>query len=141
MPLQLGQRVFACQNNQFTTRGAAMDDEPAGLTPHGNLWIERNNRVVLSQWRVQLLEAIETTGSISAAAERLGVQYRLAWERLEEMEEGLGVRLVERHVGGAHGGGASVTPAGRDLIARFHAFAAALDEALRTEFSRHFSTA
>ncbi len=65
---------------------------PGGLAPHTNLWIERNERVVLSRWRVQLLEAIEATGSISAAAERLGVQYRLAWERLEEMEEGLGLR-------------------------------------------------
>ncbi len=116
-----------------------MIDEPVtALAPHANLWIERNQRVVLSRWRVQLLEAIEATGSISAAAERLGVQYRLAWERLDEMEEGLGARLVERHVGGTHGGGASVTAFGRDLIARFNAFAAALDDALQSEFDRHF---
>lgn len=110
----------------------------SGLTPHSNLWIERNERVVLSRWRVQLLEAVDATGSITAAAERLGVQYRLAWERLEEMEEGLGLRLVERHVGGPHGGGATLTSTGRDLIARFNAFAEAVDVALRTEFSRHF---
>jgi molybdate transport system regulatory protein len=109
-----------------------------GSTPHGNLWIESNERVVLSRWRVQLLEAIEATGSISAAAERLGVQYRLAWERLEEMEEGLGLHLVERHVGGAHGGGASLTPTGQDLIARFNAFAAVIDQTLHAEFERHF---
>lgn len=116
-----------------------MGDEPhAELIPHGNLWIERNERVVLSRWRVELLEAIETTGSISAAAERLGVQYRLAWERLEEMEEGLGLRLVERHVGGAHGGGATLTPTGQDLIARFNRFAAAMDDSLRAEFGRYF---
>jgi molybdate transport system regulatory protein len=111
---------------------------PDGLTPHVNLWIERHERVVLSRWRVQLLEAIEATGSISAAAERLGVQYRLAWERLEEMEEGLGLHLVERHVGGAHGGGASLTPTGRDFIARFNNFAAALDQMLLDEFLKHF---
>jgi molybdate transport system regulatory protein len=116
-------------------------DEKSGslMTPHGNLWIERNERVVLSRWRVQLLEAIETSGSISAAAERLGIQYRLAWERLEEMEEGLGVHLVERQVGGAHGGGASLTAAGRDFIARFNAFAATIDEAIQAEFQRQFS--
>jgi molybdate transport system regulatory protein len=117
-----------------------MDDKPVSLmTPHSNLWIERNERVVLSRWRVGLLEAIETTGSISAAAERLGIQYRLAWERLEEMEEGLGLRLVERHVGGAHGGGAMLTPTGREFIDRFNAFAAAMDEALQAQFQRHFS--
>ena len=114
------------------------DDAISGATPHGNLWIERNDRVVLSRWRVQLLQAIETTGSISAAAEQMGIQYRLAWERLQEMEEGLGIPLVERHVGGVHGGGASLTPAGQDLILRFNTFAAAMDDALRREFARHF---
>lgn len=110
------------------------------MTAHGNWWIERNERVVLSRWRVQLLQAIEATGSISAAAERLGVQYRLAWKRLEEMEEGLGQHLVDRHVGGPHGGGATLTPAAADYILRFNAFAAAVDEALRAEFNRHFPT-
>jgi molybdate transport system regulatory protein len=117
------------------------DELTRGLTPHINLWIERNERVVLSQWRVQLLEAIAATGSISAAADRLGVQYRLAWQRLEEMEEGLGLRLLERHVGGAHGGGATLTPTGQDLIDRFHRFASALDAALQSEFGHHFPAA
>ncbi len=108
------------------------------LAPHANLWIEHGGRVVLSRWRVQLLEAIEATGSISAAAERMGVQYRLAWERLEEMEEGLGVHLVERHVGGAGGGGAVVTPIGQNLIARFNIFATAVEAAVGDEFQRHF---
>jgi molybdate transport system regulatory protein len=117
-----------------------MDEKSVSLmTPNSNLWIERNERVVLSRWRVGLLEAIETTGSISSAAERLGIQYRLAWDRLEEMEEGLGLRLVERHVGGTHGGGATLTATGRELIARFNDFAAAMDEALQAEFQRHFS--
>lgn len=111
---------------------------PVDLVPHVNLWIEHGGRVALSRWRVQLLEAIEATGSISSAAERIGVQYRLAWERLEEMEEGFGVRLVERHVGGAGGGGAVVTPIGRDLIARFNAYAAAVEAAIHDEFQRHF---
>jgi molybdate transport system regulatory protein len=117
----------------------AVDIEmPVDLTPHVNLWIERDGRVALSRWRVQLLDAVDATGSISAAAERMGVQYRLAWDRLEEMEEGLGMRLVERHVGGAGGGGATVTPVGRNLIERFNAFAAAAEAAIGDEFQHHF---
>lgn len=115
-------------------------DIPVDLVPHANLWIERGGRVALSRWRVQLLEAIEATGSISAAAEKIGIQYRLAWERLEEMEEGLGVRLVERHIGGAGGGGAVVTPIGQNLIARFNAFATAVEAAVDDEFQRHFQS-
>jgi len=68
----------------------------ARLSPHANLWLERDEQVVLSRWRVRLLEAIEETGSISGAAKRVGVQYRLAWDRLEEMENGLGVALASK---------------------------------------------
>lgn len=117
------------------------EPSPSDMIPHGNWWIERNERVVLSRWRVQLLEAVAATGSISAAAERMGIQYRLAWQRLAEMEEGLGLHLVDRHVGGAHGGGATLTPAARDYILRFNAFAAAVEATLRAEFDRHFPLA
>ena len=108
------------------------------LTPHLNLWLERDGQVVLSVWRVQLLAAIAQTGSISAAAERMQVQYRLAWERLNEMECGLGFRLVDRHAGGAGGGGASLTAAGRDLADRFNVLAAAVDGCLAEHFQQSF---
>lgn len=108
------------------------------LTPRYNLWIEANGQVVLSKWRVQLLEAVGEAGSISGAAEKMGVQYRLAWDRLEEMENGLGVRLVERHVGGVHGGGAMLTEAGREYIQRFSRLAEAIDAVAAERFESVF---
>ena len=115
-----------------------MNETTPQLTPHINLWVELDGSVVLSRWRVRLLETIEDTGSISGAAERLGIQYRLAWDRLQEMEAGLAVRLVDRHVGGSGGGGAQLTPAARDLVARFSAFADRLDEFVAVEFRAAF---
>lgn len=111
----------------------------SALTPHANLWLEQDDRVVLSSWRVRLLEAIEETGSISAAAERMQVQYRCAWEKLDEMEAGLGLRLVERHVGGAHGGGARLTDCGRDYVARFHQFAQGIEAIIERQFHEYFT--
>lgn len=108
------------------------------LSPHLNLWLERDGQVVLSVWRVQLLAAIDQTGSISAAAERMQVQYRLAWDRLAEMERGLGLRLVDRHAGGIGGGGAHLTAAGHDLIARFNALAGQVDACLKEQFQQAF---
>jgi molybdate transport system regulatory protein len=108
------------------------------MTPHANLWIERDGQVVLSLWRVQLLEAIETTGSINAAAERMQVQYHGAWDRLQEMEQGLGVSLVERHVGGAGGGGARLTEAGRQYVARFNVFAQGVETLIAEQFKHAF---
>ncbi len=108
------------------------------LSPHSNLWIECDKQVVLSKWRVRLLEAVEETGSISAAAERMKVPYRRAWDKLDEMEKGLGLQLVERQVGGAHGGGARLTPAGRDYVARFKLFAQGIDELIVRHFQQAF---
>jgi len=106
------------------------------LTPHLNLWLERDGQVVLSVWRVQLLAAIAQTGSISAAAERMQVQYRLAWDRLDQMERGLSLRLVDRHAGGAGGGGACLTAAGRDLVERFNSLAGAVEACLAEHFQQ-----
>lgn len=111
------------------------------LTPHVNLWIERAGKVVLSAWRIQLLQAIEQTGSISAAAERMGIQYRLAWERLQEMEEGLGVALVERQIGGAGGGGTWLTDTAHDLIARFSTLSEQVAGCLADQFRQAFDSA
>ena len=62
------------------------------LTPHLNLWLERDGQVVLSVSHVQLLAAIDQTGSIgSASAERMQVQYRLAWDRLDRDGARLGL--------------------------------------------------
>jgi molybdate transport system regulatory protein len=108
------------------------------ITPCANLWVERDGRVVLSLWRVQLLEAIEATGSINAAAERMQVQYHRAWDRLQEMEQGLGVALVERHAGGPGGGGACLTEAGRQYVARFNVFAQGVGALISEQFKQAF---
>lgn len=108
------------------------------LIPRANLWIERDGQVVLSSWRIRLLEAIAETGSISAAAERMQVQYRLAWERVEEMETGLDERLVERHAGGVGGGGARLTAAGHDYVARFKRFADGVEAGIAGRFQEAF---
>jgi molybdate transport system regulatory protein len=110
------------------------------VVPKANLWLERDGQVVLSRWRVQLLEAIEATGSISAAADRMGVQYRCAWEKLEEMEERLGIHLVDRQVGGLGGGGARLTEAGRQYVARFNVFSQGIDAFVSQQFGQAFPT-
>jgi molybdate transport system regulatory protein len=110
------------------------------MLPKMNVWLEKDGEVVLSQWRVKLLEAIGETGSISAAAEKLGVPYRRAWEKVQEIEAGLGEKVVATAVGGLHGGGAHLTEAGRRAIALFHAFADGLDSEIERRYRQTFGT-
>jgi molybdate transport system regulatory protein len=108
------------------------------MEPKFNLWIERDGNVVLSSWRVTLLEAIDAAGSISAAADLLNIPYRRAWEKVQEIEQGLGLKVLDTAVGGAGGGGAHLTPAGRLAIKRFHAFAAGFDDEIARRFAEAF---
>lgn len=110
------------------------------LVPRTNLWLESDGRVVLSKWRADLLTAIDDTGSISAAAERMHVDYRCAWDKLDEMERRLSVQLVERWAGGPSGGGARLTPAGQDYLARFRCLVEGLDELIAQRFREAFAT-
>jgi molybdate transport system regulatory protein len=108
------------------------------MEPKFNLWIEQDGNVVLSSWRVMLLESIDAAGSISAAAEQLHIPYRRAWEKVQEIEQGLGVKVVDTAVGGAGGGGAHLTEAGRLAVKRFQAFAAGFDDEIAQRFADTF---
>ena len=108
------------------------------MQPCANFWLEKDGKVVLSEWRVALLEAVEETGSISAAALKQGVHFRVAWRKLKEMEEGLGVKLTQRVVGGKHGGGACLTPEGQRYVCHFRKFTAGLKEIVDKRFSEAF---
>ena len=103
-----------------------------------NFWIERDDQVVLSGWRVSLLEAVAETGSISAAATRMDIPYRVAWRKIKEMEEGLGIQLTESTVGGVGGGGTRLTPAAHEYLHRFHQFSDGLKELVEQRFEEAF---
>ncbi len=111
------------------------------MEPKFNLWIEQDGVVVLSAWRVALLEAIDQAGSISAAAEQLKIPYRRAWEKLQEVEAGLGVKLVDTAVGGVGGGGARLTAVGRQAIDRFRAFSAGFEQEVQRRYAAAFGSA
>jgi len=69
--------------------------------------------------KIALLEAIQATGSISAAARRLGMSYRRAWLLVEQLNDALLEPAVTAAPGGRQGGGAAVTPVGERIIALY----------------------
>lgn len=74
---------------------------------------------VFGPGRLTLLRAIEATGSISAAARRMGMSYRRAWLLVEAMNHEFREPLVTRHIGGVSGGGAQLTPFAQNLMAHY----------------------
>lgn len=74
--------------------------------------------------KVALLEAIERTGSISAAGRALRMSYRRAWELVEDLNRHLGTPVVAAAAGGSGGGGARLTAAGTAIVAEYRALEA-----------------
>lgn len=75
--------------------------------------------IKLGPGKIDLLESIERTGSISAAGRELGMSYRRAWLLVDEISNLFNRPVLTRSAGGAAGGGAELTDFGRALIAAY----------------------
>jgi molybdate transport system regulatory protein len=87
----------------------------------------------LGPGKVRLLEEISQRGSISAAARAMGMAYRHAWELVDDLNRCFATQVVAAAVGGRTGGGATLTPWGRELVRRFRAMEEACARALRRD--------
>lgn len=86
--------------------------------------------------KIALLEAIDREGSIAAAARSLGMSYPRAWALVSALDQALGTAAVARAPGGQRGGGASLTAAGRETLARYRA----VEDAAQDAAGRAFAT-
>lgn len=75
----------------------------------------------LGPGKIELLEQIASSGSISAGARNMNMSYKRAWDLVEEMNRMFGKPMVLAQTGGRRGGGARLTPVGRAVIDRFRA--------------------
>lgn len=81
--------------------------------------IDFPDRPSLGPGKIRLLETIGEAGSISAAARAMEMSYRRAWLLVEELNGMFAEPLVATQLGGARGGGAVVTDAGRKVVAHY----------------------
>lgn len=103
---------------------------------NGRLWIEGPADRFLGIGRLELLEHIQATGSISQAAKAMSMSYKKAWDLVASMNAQARQLLVGTQAGGAHGGGATLTPAGAAVVAEFQAMQARFAQFLADETAR-----
>ena len=83
------------------------------------LRVESNNDRFLGPGRVELLEKIIETGSISQAAKLMGMSYKKAWDLVHSINQHTQNPIVVTQTGGENGGGTIVTEEGKQLILAF----------------------
>jgi molybdate transport system regulatory protein len=87
----------------------------------GKITVDTEFGAFLGDTRIRLLEAIERYGSISQAAKAVPLSYKAAWDAVDAMNNVAEETLVQRSVGGRHGGGTQLTDYGRRLVAMYRA--------------------
>jgi molybdate transport system regulatory protein len=75
--------------------------------------------VSLGPGKIELIDAIEKTGSISSAAKSMNMSYRRAWNLVDSINHDFTDQIVVTSSGGKGGGGAVVTDMGLKIIERY----------------------
>ena len=108
-----------------------------GTRYHGlTLRVLGKRRPAMGPGKAELIERIAETGSISAAARGLGMSYRRAWQLVEALNKDFRRPVVETAIGGTRGGGARVTPFGREIVAAFRKMEGKASAAIAGELKR-----
>jgi molybdate transport system regulatory protein len=108
------------------------------LKADGRFWLTLDGRNFLGRGRVELLQRVRETGSISKAAKAMKMSYKAAWDAVDAMNAAWQVPLVESGPAGSR-----LTEDGERLIeafqkaeARHAAFMLKLTDDLSTSPSR-----
>ena len=93
------------------------------MTPRADirfrLRITKGDDIAVGPGKVDLLEAIGASGSITAAAKELGMSYRRAWLLVDTMNRCFTGPVVAAEAGGTRGGGTALTPLGAEVVRRY----------------------
>lgn len=91
--------------------------------------------IVMGPGKADVLRSIRDTGSISAAGRLTGMSYKRIWELVNRMNRDYREPLVETSTGGAHGGGAALTPMGEKVLATYEKIMTNTSRAINKEMS------
>jgi molybdate transport system regulatory protein len=89
----------------------------------------------LGPGKIDVLEAVGRTGSISAAGRELGMSYRRAWLLVDAVNRMFRRPVVLAAAGGAQGGGAQLTDFGHALVAAYRRIEDRTRAAIREELA------
>jgi molybdate transport system regulatory protein len=107
-----------------------------GPIPRAKVWLEIEGDYVFGRGISDILKAVAETGSIKAAAGKLGRSYRHIWARIKEAEQALGAPLVHTQVGGHDVRRSELTELGADLVRDFDTLRCRVIDHVHREYER-----
>jgi molybdate transport system regulatory protein len=105
------------------------------MKPRTLVRIDFSDLCSIGPGKIGLLEQIEETGSLSAAARELKMSYRRAWLLLHSVNTGFREPVATLSTGGIEGGGAKLTDFGRRLVNDYREFERQVDGLAQKSFA------
>lgn len=102
------------------------------------IWLENEKGRVFGDGPAKLLAGIHEYGSLRKAAQAMHMSYSQAMDIIKMIEKNLGVKVVDRQIGGEAGGGSILTEDGRALMESYQKFRRELSEEMEKIYQKHF---
>ena len=81
------------------------------------VWIEDEDKnLIFGSGKTEVLELIDETGSISKAAQKVGMNYKKAWSHIKILEKHIKDDLVFTNKGQGEQSGTTLTPKAKEVI-------------------------
>ncbi len=102
-------------------------------------WIENHEgELLFGKGKTEILELIETEGSISKAAEVIGMNYKKAWTHIKILQKNINDTMVQTKQGGGEDAGTTLTPVAREFIKNYRQLQADIEEYANNRFRELF---
>ena len=92
-------------------------------------FLDDNEEKFFGEGPARLMRAVETTGSLRAAAMSMGMAYTKALKLIRNAENALAIPLISRSTGGKDGGGSYLTEEGKEWLQRYEDYRDACKQA------------
>ncbi len=97
--------------------------------------VQIKHMVAIGPGKADVLQGIAETGSIAEAGRRLGMSYQRAWSLVKAMNQDFVEPLVTKQRGGVTGGGATLTPTGKQALTIYRAIEEEAQRAVAKQLS------
>ncbi len=87
---------------------------------------------------LDLLRLTEKYESLNAAAKSMNLSYSKAYKMINGTEDALGFKLLDRKIGGANGGGSTLTPECSEFLNIYEQFSQELESTSEEMFNTYF---
>ena len=99
-------------------------------------WVDIGGEKFFGPGPAELLEGIESTGSIAQSAKLMGLSYKKAWSMVTVLNSKGKAPYILLQKGGQHGGGASLTKEGKKALTSFRRLEAKFNKLIQQESKR-----